>query len=104
MDDWKLFEFASKVFDPEGYSLRTKITLFAQAYYDDYAKVKAALLRKYPLAAEALWQPFRQAKRGSESRTEFLCQLKCNLKEWMRSAEAYGNYDTMLDCIALEQF
>ncbi|XP_075741654.1 uncharacterized protein LOC142791735 [Rhipicephalus microplus] len=71
---------------------------------DDYAKVKAALLRKYRLSAEAFRQRFRQAKRGSESCTEFVYQLKSNLKEWLRSADAYGNHDRVIDCVALEQF
>lgn len=72
--------------------------------YESYGKVKAALLRKCRLSAEAFRQRFRQAKGGSESHTEFAYELKSNLKEWLKSAEVYGNHDKVLECIALEQF
>ncbi|XP_075728070.1 uncharacterized protein LOC142769085 [Rhipicephalus microplus] len=80
------------------------IARLSKADSDDYAKVKAALLRKYRLSAEAFRQRFRQAKRGSESCTKFVYQLKSNLKEWLGSVDAYGNHDRVIDCVALEQF
>lgn len=72
--------------------------------YENYGKVKAALLHIYCLSTEAFRQQLRQAKSGSELHTEFVYELKSNLEEWLKSVEMYVNRDNMLECIALEQF
>lgn len=72
---------------------------------EDYDKVKSALLKKYRLSTEAFRQRFRNASKGpKESYPEFAYNLKANLVEWLKSAEAYGNHGKVIECIALEQF
>lgn len=69
-----------------------------------YDKVKASLLRKYRLSAEAFRQRFRHAKKSRESHQEFAYQIKANLEEWLKSAEVHGDHDKVVECIAMEQF
>lgn len=72
---------------------------------EDYDKVKSALLKKYRLSTEAFRQRFRNAAKGQkESYPEFAYNLKANLVEWLKSAEAYGDHGKVIECIALEQF
>ncbi|XP_070395599.1 uncharacterized protein, partial [Dermacentor albipictus] len=77
--------------------------LSAQDAYD-YANVKASLLKKYRLSAEAFRQRFRSTgEKDSEGYPEFAYGLKANLVEWLKSAEAY-NRDMIIGCMCLEQF
>lgn len=72
---------------------------------EDYEKVKASLLRKYCLSAEAIRQHFRSAeKMPNETLPEFAYNLTENLVEWLKGVDAHGNNDEVGECIFLEQF
>ncbi|CAN8023243.1 unnamed protein product [Ixodes persulcatus] len=72
---------------------------------DDYAKVKAGLLRKYRLSTEAFRQRFRRMrKKAGQGYPEFAYDLRANLTEWLKSADVCGNHDWVIECVALEQF
>ncbi|XP_077559082.1 uncharacterized protein LOC144174320 [Haemaphysalis longicornis] len=71
----------------------------------DYEKVKASLLKRYRLSAEAFRQRFRSSSKGdSEGYPDFAYGLKTNLLEWLKGAGAYESRDGVVECICLEQF
>ncbi|XP_065290476.1 uncharacterized protein [Dermacentor albipictus] len=71
----------------------------------DYQKVKAALLRKYRLSAEAFCRRFREAARTpGESFQDFTYKLKANLIEWLKGEDAFGCHDKVIELICMEQF
>lgn len=67
-------------------------------------KVKGAVLHKYRLSTEAFRQRLRHARKASESHQDFAYQIKANLVEWLKSGEAYGDNDKVIECITIEQF
>ncbi|XP_064485140.1 uncharacterized protein LOC135397466 [Ornithodoros turicata] len=70
-----------------------------------YEKVKQGLLKRFRLSAEAFRLRFRDGEgRNTSSFAERGFDIKANLREWMKSAEAFGNADKVLEVIALEQF
>lgn len=70
-----------------------------------YDKVKQCLLKRFRLSAEAFRLRFRNGEdRDVSSYAERGYEIKANLREWMKSAEAFGDPDKMLEVIALEQF
>lgn len=72
---------------------------------DDYAVVKASLLRKYRLTTEAFRQRFRTAsKKPNQSYDEFAYALRADLTEWLEIAESYDSRDKVVECVCLEQF
>lgn len=72
---------------------------------DDYDRVKASLLKKYRLSAEAFRRKFREIEKAKdESYPEFAYTLKVNLEEWLREEGALGDAEKTLQCFALEQF
>ncbi|XP_049516894.1 uncharacterized protein LOC125942676 [Dermacentor silvarum] len=72
---------------------------------EDYQKVKAALLRKYRLSAEAFRRHFREAVRTpGESFQDFSYKLKANLIEWLKGEDAFGCHDKVVELICKEQF
>ncbi|KAH6946729.1 hypothetical protein HPB50_014769 [Hyalomma asiaticum] len=72
---------------------------------DDYNKIKAALLKKFRLSAEAFRRRFRDAqKTTSETFQEFAFNLKADLVEWLKGEGVYEDRDKVVDLICLEQF
>ncbi|KAM7313255.1 uncharacterized protein ISCGN_003132 [Ixodes scapularis] len=72
---------------------------------EEYAKVKASLLRKYRLTTEAFRQRFRtMRKKPEQGYPELAYDLRANLIEWLKSADVYGQHDKVVECVALEQF
>lgn len=72
---------------------------------EDYDRVKASLLKKYRLSAEAFRRKFREVEKfKDESYPEFAYTLKVNLEEWLREEGALGDAEKTLQCFALEQF
>lgn len=87
------------------YEAAEVITRLSAQEADDYAKVKAALLKKYRLSAEAFRQRFRNTeKKDSEGYPDFAYGMKRNLIEWLKSAESYESRDRVIETICLEQF
>lgn len=71
----------------------------------DYEKVKASLLKRYRLSAEAFRQRFRSSSKGdSEGYPDFAYGLKTNLLEWLKAAGVYKSRDRVVECGCLEQF
>ncbi|XP_077507008.1 uncharacterized protein LOC144116173 [Amblyomma americanum] len=76
-----------------------------KAEADDYDRVKATLLKKYRLSADAFRRRFRNsAKQPTESYPDFAYNLKANLVEWLRAAEVYEDRDKVVEHICIEQF
>ncbi|KAH6923125.1 hypothetical protein HPB50_022983 [Hyalomma asiaticum] len=72
---------------------------------DDYNKIKAALLKKFRLSAEAFRRRFRDAqKTTSETFREFAFNMKADLVEWLKGEGVYEDRDKVVDLICLEQF
>ncbi|XP_077535981.1 uncharacterized protein LOC144148299 [Haemaphysalis longicornis] len=72
---------------------------------EDYSKVKACLLKKYRLSAEAYRQRFREGERGrNESYSEFAYKLMANFEEWLKEEGAFGDHDKVVQRLGLEQF
>ncbi|KAH6932541.1 hypothetical protein HPB50_007180 [Hyalomma asiaticum] len=72
---------------------------------DDYNKIKAALLKKFRLSAEAFRRRFRDAqKTTSETFQEFAFNMKADLVEWLKGEGVYEDRDKVVDLICLEQF
>ncbi|KAH6922671.1 hypothetical protein HPB50_017573 [Hyalomma asiaticum] len=72
---------------------------------DDYNKIKAALLKKFRLSAEAFSRRFRDAqKTTSETFQEFAFNMKADLVEWLKGEGVYEDRDKVVDLICLEQF
>lgn len=72
---------------------------------EDYSKVKACLLKKYRLSAEAYRQRFREGERGrNESYSEFAYKLMANFQEWLKEEGAFGDHDKVVQRLGLEQF
>ncbi|XP_064484714.1 uncharacterized protein LOC135396973 [Ornithodoros turicata] len=70
-----------------------------------YDKVKQSLLKRFRLSAEAFRLRFRDGEgRNVSSYAERGYDIKANLREWMKGAEAFGNPERILEVIALEQF
>lgn len=70
-----------------------------------YDKVKSSLLKRFRLSAEAFRLRFRDGTgRNANSFAERAFEIKANLREWMKSADAFGDPDKILELIALEQF
>lgn len=70
-----------------------------------YDKVKQSLLKRFRLSAEAFRLRFRDGDgRDVSSYAERGFEIKANLREWMKSAEAFGDAEKILEVIALEQF
>ncbi|KAH6927154.1 hypothetical protein HPB50_000015 [Hyalomma asiaticum] len=71
---------------------------------DDYNKIKAALLKKFRLSAEAFRRRFRDAqKTTSETFQEFAFNMKADLVEWLKGEGVYEDRDEVVDLICLEQ-
>ncbi|XP_070387770.1 uncharacterized protein [Dermacentor albipictus] len=88
----------------EAAEVNARLSARLSAAYD-YAKVKASLLKKYRLSAEAFRQSFRSTgKKDSEGYPEFAYGLKANPVEWLKSVEAYDSRDMIIECLCLEQF
>ncbi|KAH6932703.1 hypothetical protein HPB50_008816 [Hyalomma asiaticum] len=72
---------------------------------DDYNKIKAALLKKFRLSAEAFRRRFRDAqKTTSETFQDFAFNMKADLVEWLKGEGVYEDRDKVVDLICLEQF
>lgn len=72
---------------------------------DDYNKVKAALLKKFRLSAEAFRRRFRDAqKKTGETFQEFAFNMKADLVEWLKGEGVYEDRNKLVDLICLEQF
>ncbi|KAH6927510.1 hypothetical protein HPB50_004921 [Hyalomma asiaticum] len=72
---------------------------------DDYNKIKAALLKKFRLSAEAFRRRFRDTqKTTSETFQEFAFNMKADLVEWLKGEGVYEDRDKVVDLICLEQF
>ncbi|XP_064482847.1 uncharacterized protein LOC135395680 [Ornithodoros turicata] len=70
-----------------------------------YDKVKQSLLKRFRLSAEAFRCRFRDGTgRNVSSFAERAFDIKANLREWLKSAEAFGNADKIVEVFALEQF
>lgn len=70
-----------------------------------YDKVKQSLLKRFRLSAEAFRLRFRDGSaRNVSSFAERGFEIKANLREWMKSADAFGDAEKVLEVIALEQF
>ncbi|KAG0416399.1 hypothetical protein HPB47_006444 [Ixodes persulcatus] len=81
------------------------VSRFIKEYAEDYAKVKASLLRKYRLSTEAFRQRFRNIpKKAGQGYPEFAYSLRANLTEWLKSADAYGDHNKVVEYVAVEQF
>lgn len=72
---------------------------------DNYDKVKDSLLKRFRLSSDAFRQRFRNlTKKQGSTYSEFAYELKVNLVEWMKGANAFGNFEKALEVVALEQF
>ncbi|KAH6945560.1 hypothetical protein HPB50_008936 [Hyalomma asiaticum] len=72
---------------------------------DDYNKIKAALLKKFRLSAEAFSHRFRDAQKiTGETFQEFAFNMKADLVEWLKGEGVYEDRDKVVDLICLEQF
>lgn len=71
----------------------------------DYDKVKLQLRQRYSLSTEALRLKFRKTRRQQgESYSEFAYKAMSFLEEWLKSASAYDDKQSVIQLIALEQF
>ncbi|XP_075732859.1 uncharacterized protein LOC142775380 [Rhipicephalus microplus] len=72
---------------------------------DNYDKVKDSLLKRFRLSPDAFRQRFRNlTKKQGSTYSDFAYELKVNLIEWMKGANAFGNFEMALEEVALEQF
>ncbi|KAH6940368.1 hypothetical protein HPB50_027099 [Hyalomma asiaticum] len=69
---------------------------------DDYNKIKAALLKKFRLSAEAFRCWFRDAQKiTGETFQEFAFNMKADLVEWLKGEGVYEDRDKVVDVICL---
>lgn len=66
----------------------------------DYDVIKAGLLRKYRLSAEAFRQRFRHdRKQRDESYPEFAYNMKANITEWLKGTDCFESRDQVVESL-----